>query len=68
MNISKFPVMSTNLFPATNSTAGGQLITEFNLKSLHPVTLVLCLHLWNNGLSVQVSLMYSVGLSQAALL
>ena len=37
MNISKFPVMSTNLFPATNSTAGGQLITEFNLKSRETV-------------------------------
>ncbi len=28
-----FPVGSTNIFPITNSTAGGQLLTEFNLRS-----------------------------------
>lgn len=28
-----FPVASTNIFPLVNSTQGGQLVTEFNLKS-----------------------------------
>lgn len=28
-----FPVASTNIFPLVNSSQGGQLVTEFNLKS-----------------------------------
>ena len=32
-NFIKFPVASTNIFPLVNSTQGGQLVTEFNLKS-----------------------------------
>ena len=28
-----FPVASTNIFPLVNSTQGGQLVTEFNLKA-----------------------------------
>lgn len=32
MNLVKFPVAATNIFPCSNSTAGGQLITEFNLR------------------------------------
>lgn len=33
MNFQTFPVSSTNIFPLSNSKAGGQLATEFNLKS-----------------------------------
>lgn len=33
MNVKAFSVASTNLFPATNTTKGGQLLTEFNLRS-----------------------------------
>lgn len=32
-----FPVASTNIFPISNSKAGGQLVTEFNLRSLDTV-------------------------------
>lgn len=33
----KFPVGSTNIFPIANSTAGGQLVTEYNLRSRESV-------------------------------
>ena len=33
MNFVKFPVAGTNIFPISNSKAGGQLATEFNLRS-----------------------------------
>lgn len=33
MNLVVFPVGTTNIFPISNSTAGGQLLTEFNLRS-----------------------------------
>lgn len=33
MNFITFPVGSTNIFPISNSTAGGQLLTEYNLRS-----------------------------------
>ena len=33
MNFIKFPVNSTNIFPLANSTAGGQLLSEWNLRS-----------------------------------
>ena len=33
MHFITFPVASTNIFPLSNSTQGGQLVTEFNLKS-----------------------------------
>lgn len=32
-----FPVASTNIFPLSNSKAGGQLATEFNLRSIDTV-------------------------------
>ena len=32
-----FPVASTNIFPISNSKAGGQLVTEYNLRSLDTV-------------------------------
>lgn len=37
MNLIKFPVASTNIFPVANSTAGGQLVTEYNLRSRESV-------------------------------
>jgi len=37
MNIVAFPVNSTNIFPIANSHAGGQLVTEFNLRSRESV-------------------------------
>lgn len=37
MNFIVFPVESTNIFPLTNSTAGGQLVTEFNLRARESV-------------------------------
>lgn len=37
MNFVLFPVASTNLFPAANSKNGGQLATEWNLKSRETV-------------------------------
>ena len=34
MNFIKFPVISTNIFPLANTVeTGGQLVTEYNLKS-----------------------------------
>lgn len=33
MNVIKFPVSTTNIFPLANSKKGGQLLTEFNMKS-----------------------------------
>lgn len=33
MNFVIFPVASTNIFPLVNSTQGGQLVTEYNLKA-----------------------------------
>lgn len=33
MHFITFPVASTNIFPLSNSKHGGQLVTEFNLKS-----------------------------------
>ena len=38
MNVKSFSVAATNLFPATNTTKGGQLVTEFNLRSLNSVS------------------------------
>lgn len=37
MNLSVFPVNSTNIFPLANDTKGGQLMTEYNLKSRESV-------------------------------
>lgn len=37
MNFRRFNVATTNIFPATNSTKGGQLVTEFNLRSRESV-------------------------------
>ncbi len=37
MNLIKFPVDTTNIFPCANTTKGGQLVTEFNLKSRESV-------------------------------
>ena len=33
MNFSTFPVATTTIFPISNSVAGGQLVTEWNLRS-----------------------------------
>ena len=33
MHFITFPVASTNIFPLSNSSRGGQLVTEYNLKS-----------------------------------
>lgn len=33
MHFITFPVATTNIFPLSNSTKGGQLVTEYNLKS-----------------------------------
>ena len=33
MEFRTFPVASTNIFPQSNSKSGGQLVTEFNLRS-----------------------------------
>lgn len=33
MNFKRFSVGTTNIFPLANSTAGGQLLTEYNLRS-----------------------------------
>lgn len=38
MNLSVFPVGSTNIFPLANDTKGGQLMTEYNLKSRESVS------------------------------
>ena len=37
MNLRLFNVATTNLFPATNTTTGGQLVTEYNLRSRESV-------------------------------
>jgi len=37
MNIVAFPVGTTNIFPIANSVNGGQLLTEFNMKSRESV-------------------------------
>ena len=37
LNIKTFSVATTNLFPATNTTNGGQLLTEFNLRARESV-------------------------------
>ena len=37
MNLKLFNVATTNLFPATNTTTGGQLVTEYNLRSRESV-------------------------------
>jgi hypothetical protein len=33
MNLIKFPVSTTNIFPLANSVAGGQLLSEWNIRS-----------------------------------
>lgn len=38
MNFTTFPVDSTNVFPLSNSTKGGQLLTEYNLRSRESVS------------------------------
>ena len=38
MHFITFPVASTNIFPLSNSTKGGQLVTEYNLKSREMVS------------------------------
>ena len=38
MNFLTFDVETTNIFPAANSQAGGQLLTEYNLKSRESVS------------------------------
>lgn len=38
MNFALFPVETTNIFPIANSVNGGQLVTEFNLKSRESVS------------------------------
>ena len=37
MNLAAFLTNTTNLFPATNSVSGGQLLTEFNIRSRETV-------------------------------
>ena len=37
MDFALFPVGATNIFPLANSTVGGQLLTEYNLKSRESV-------------------------------
>lgn len=38
MNFISFPVDSTNIFPASNTKSGGQLVTEYNLRSREMVS------------------------------
>lgn len=38
MNFVTFPVDSTNVFPLSNSTKGGQLLTEYNLRSRESIS------------------------------
>lgn len=38
MNFKRFSVGTTNIFPVANSTAGGQLLTEYNLRSRESVS------------------------------
>ena len=37
MNLLKFSVNTTNIFPMTNTTTGGQLLTEYNMRSRESV-------------------------------
>ena len=37
MNFTRFPASTTNIFPIANSKTGGQLMTEFNLRSRESV-------------------------------
>ena len=37
MNFTRFPAGTTNIFPIANSKTGGQLLTEFNLRSRESV-------------------------------
>lgn len=37
MQFIEFPVSATNIFPLSNSTAGGQILTEFNIRSRETV-------------------------------
>ena len=37
MNLIRFPVSSTNIFPIANTVNGGQLVTEYNLRSRESV-------------------------------
>lgn len=37
MNFTRFPANTTNIFPIANSKTGGQLLTEFNLRSRESV-------------------------------
>lgn len=37
MDFTVFPVMATNIFPIANSVNGGQLVTEFNLRTRESV-------------------------------
>lgn len=37
MNLIAFPVGATNIFPLANSSAGGQLLSEFNIRSRESV-------------------------------
>lgn len=50
MNFTSFPVSGTNIFPCANTTKGGQLMTEFNLRSRESV-------------GVDEAIQYMVGLS-----
>lgn len=38
MNFVKFPVNATNIFPIANTKKGGQLVTEFNLRTIDSVS------------------------------
>lgn len=38
MNFKRFSVGTTNIFPIANSTAGGQLLTEYNLRSRESIS------------------------------
>ena len=46
--LATFPISSTNIFPQSNSVYGGQLLSEFNLRSLDTV-------------SIRPSVKYSIG-------
>lgn len=38
MNFVRFPVSATNIFPISNTKKGGQLVTEFNLRTIDSVS------------------------------
>lgn len=38
MNFVRFPVSATNIFPIANTKKGGQLVTEFNLRTINSVS------------------------------